>query len=310
MKVKSISCVCRFAEKNNLNLVLPATGNYLSKTTLFDHNSLNNTQWKDLNFDVFCLHNRWNRQEVMKILNEITVPTFTIVRDPVDVFVSMFHFQDPFRQFYKVNNIHDMVKKVNISSQVSTASDDLNRRWMDSIGRNQMAFDMGISPDIYDDRDAMRNEIERLDDEFDLVMVTDRMEESLVLLRHLLHWSTDDVVHLNLNRRKSEKSPKLSLDERRILSKWLAADVQIYQHFSRRLKDKISQFNYKYAGSVFNSRGDAVEPMEKELESLKVANKKLYDRCVIQEVGNEKLKGEYQWVNNNVMGFLINEYII
>jgi hypothetical protein len=204
----------------------------------------------------------------MKILGEETVPTFTIVRNPVDVFVSMFHFQDPaVREFYRVKNIHDMVKKVNSSTFRSSLATILRQRWLGLIGRNQMAWDMGLSPNIYDDEEAMRDEIERLDGEFDLVMVTERMEESLVLLRHLLHWSTDDVVHLNLNRRKSEKSPKLTSEERQILVKWLAADVQIYQHFSRRFEERISKFNIKY-GSIFNMfYGDNVTfiPWKKKL---------------------------------------------
>lgn len=292
-----------------MNLVLPAFGNYLSTLELFDHRSFKNKtpQWKDVDFDVFCLHNRWHRKEVMAVLREESVPTFTVVRDPVDVFVSMFHFQDPFRKFYGAKDIHDMVKKVGNASMASA----LRQRWLGSIGRNQMAWDLGLSPDIYDDPEAVQAEIQRLDGEFDLVMVTDRMEESLVLLKDLLRWSTDDVVHLNLNRRKSEKSPKLTAAQRQVLAKWLAADVQIYQHFSRRFEQKVSRFNALYSGSLFNSPllmlGLGETPMQKELHLLEAANKKLYQRCVVKEVGNEKLRGQYQWVNNNVVGFLINE---
>jgi hypothetical protein len=62
--------------------VLPKSGNYLSRTELFDHSSLNTTKWKNVEFDIFSLHNRWNKKEVMALLRE-DVPTFTII--PFDV---------------------------------------------------------------------------------------------------------------------------------------------------------------------------------------------------------------------------------
>jgi hypothetical protein len=236
----------------------------------------------------------------MKVLGEVTVPTFTVVRDAVDVFVSMFHFQEGLKEFYGVKDIHDLVNKIsNISQEWN-----LSQRYDGIIGRNQMAWDMGLSPDIYDDEDAMKAEIKRLDDEFELVMITERMEESLVLLRDLLKWSAEDVVHLNLNRRKLEKSPKLTFHERQVLVQWLRADDQIYQYFSRRFDEKISQYNYIH-GSMLDLFG--YEPMKKELNFLEEANKQLYNRCVLREVGNEKLQGEYKWINDNVMGFIINE---
>uniref|UniRef100_A0A0P5S7U3 Galactose-3-o-sulfotransferase n=1 Tax=Daphnia magna TaxID=35525 RepID=A0A0P5S7U3_9CRUS len=298
--------IFRYAHKHDLNVVLPESGNYLSKTALFNHRTLNNTKWRNLPFDIFSLHNRWNREEVMILLNE-QVPTFTIVRDPVEVFVSMFHYQDKFREFYGVKDIHEMVEKIKTQPSLPV----LNKRWLNYVGRNQMAWDMGLSPNIFDDEEAMKREIERLDREFDLVMMAHRMDESLVLLMDLLNWSVKDVIHLDLNRRKPDKSSPLNGRERDVLADWLAADVQIFRYFSRRFDERVAAINQKHsnffdwiAQSGFYGQFGHVR---QHAQLLKSANNELYDLCVLQEVGNEKLSGVFKETSNNIIGYVINE---
>jgi hypothetical protein len=187
----------------------------------------------------------------------------------------------------------------------------LNKRAGKLFGRNQMAWDMGLSPEIFDDEIAITREIERLDCEFDLVMVANRMEESLVLLKHLLNWPLENVVHLNLNRRKPEKSSVLGIEERKVLSDWLAADVRIFEHFSRRFDERVAEFNRKqstlsistFLGGFF----DFDSAMKREKQLLEETNKQVYDTCVVQELGNEKLKGAFKEYNNNIMGFVVNK---
>ncbi|XP_057370034.1 galactosylceramide sulfotransferase-like [Daphnia carinata] len=298
--------IFRYAHKHNLNVVLPESGNYLSTTALFNHKTLNNTKWRNLPFDIFSLHNRWNREEVMILLNE-RVPTFTIVRDPVEVFISMFYYQDKFREFYGVKDIHEMVEKIKTKPSLPV----LNKRWLNYIGRNQMAWDMGLSPNIFDDKEAMNREIERLDREFDLVMMAHRMDESLVLLMDLLNWSVKDVIHLDLNRRKPDKSSPLTGGERDVLAGWLAADVQIFEYFSRRFDERVAEINWKHSNFFdwIAQRGfyGQFGYVREHTQLLKNANNELYDLCVLKEVGNEKLSGVFKETNNNIIGYVINE---
>ncbi len=280
--------------------MLPAQGNYLSVTELFDRKSLNKAKWKNVHFDIFSLHNRWNRKEVMALLKE-EVPTFTIIRDPVEVFVSMFHFLDKLREFYGTASIHDLVHMIQETPQLPK----LRKRLNGFIGRNQMAWDMGLSPDIFDNETAVQKEIERLDREFDLVMISNRMDESLVLLSDLLNWPLERVLHLDLNRRKPDKSAVLTMDERNVLSDWLAADVQIFNHFSRRFDEKVTELNEKkreWGISNFSS-----PYVVKRMRLLKEGNDHLHKVCVIEEVGNEKLSGKFKETNNNIIGYIINE---
>ena len=293
---------CRFAYKNHLNVVLPPLGNYLSKLELFNHKSLEAAKWKDVSFDIFSLHNRWNRKEVMTLLKE-EVPTFTIIRDPVDVFVSMFHYQMKLGEFYGVVDIHDMVRMIQHTPSLPV----LSQRWLGFIGRNQIGWDLGLSPDIFDDPTAIGKEIERLDHEFDLVMLANRMDESLILLMHLLNWPLEYLLHLDLNRRKPERATQLTLDERAVLGRWLAADVQIFEYFSRRFDERVSKLNTDKERLGYTVGIPHESYVEKQMVLLKEANRQLYNTCVLEEVGNEKLTGKFKETNDNIIGYLINE---
>ena len=52
-----------------------------------------------------------------------------------------------------------------------------------------------------------------MDKIFDLVMITDRFEESIVLLRDLLCMNDEDVIYLALKVRRETQSTELTTDE-------------------------------------------------------------------------------------------------
>jgi hypothetical protein len=130
-------------------------------------------------------------------------------------------------------------------------------------------------------------------------MVAERMEESLVLLAHLFCWPLEWVTHLDLNVRKpemkAEAGQQLNEEDRRILAEFLALDVAIYNYFKRRFEERMSQFN-----------SEDEQRMEKQLRLLQQANEKVKEDCVIQQVGNDKLKGKFHEFSNFVMGYVLN----
>jgi hypothetical protein len=67
-------------------------------------------------------------------------------------------------------------------------------RWFGMIGINQMIFDLGMNVSDFNKPLAVGKYIEELDSQFDLVMILERFEESLISLKHLLCWNTDDLV--------------------------------------------------------------------------------------------------------------------
>jgi len=68
------------------------------------------------------------------------------------------------------------------------------------------------------------------------------MEESLILLRHLLCLSIEDVTSLAMNVRKPELVHELDPEERKVLRTWLRADERIYRHFLTIFDRKVAEF--------------------------------------------------------------------
>ncbi|KAH7931740.1 hypothetical protein HPB49_026102 [Dermacentor silvarum] len=83
-------------------------------------------------------------------------------------------------------------------------------RTRSKLGFNQMSFDLGLEPAQFGNTSAVRRFIKELDATFDLVMVAERMNESLVLLKDLFCWDTDDVVVFKLNARQVSPSASAS----------------------------------------------------------------------------------------------------
>ena len=73
--------------------------------------------------------------------------------------------------------------------------------------------------------------VKHIDSEMDFVMITDRMDESLIILKEYLGWNMTDIVYLN---RMVSSKPKVSMSEEtkaRIL-KYHVIDTHIFDHFN------------------------------------------------------------------------------
>ncbi|XP_057374784.1 galactosylceramide sulfotransferase-like [Daphnia carinata] len=280
----------RHALRENLNVAMPLKGNYLSRTELFNRSSVLNTPWGGLPVDIFTLHNRWHRDQVMALMGPTTF-AFSVVRDPVDQFESLYNYMS-LSATYKT----DLKGFVRLLRTNQSAINHKPRGGLGRFGRNQIAFDWGVSPKLFGkDPDVIRDRIHQLDDEFELVLIAERMEESLVLLADRLCWPLEYVTHLDLNVRKPERTVRLEEDERHVLGRWLNFDTDIYEHFCRRFDDHVARFN---------SFGQP-DRMEEQVRLLRQFNLRLRERCVIQRVGNEKLQGKFLETHNDTFGYLI-----
>lgn len=220
--------------------------------------------------------------------------TFTIIRDPVDQFESLYVYMG-LNKFYGKDFI-DFVRALKKNKYNVT---DVNRRAVGGLfGRNQIAFDLGMSPAEFDNKPLIIKEwIEQLDKQFELVLIAEKMEQSLILLADFLCWPLEYVTHLELNARKPEMNVRLTQDERDSLAKWLNVDTMLYRHFSQRLDDHVTNFNER----------NKPDWMEEQMQILRRLNSQVVERCVIERVGNEKLKGKFLETSNSIMGYLIHQ---
>ena len=109
-----------------------------------------------------------------------------------------------------------------------------------SFGANQQLFDLGVDREDALSQTHLEESIAKVDEDFDLVMITEMMHESLVLLADVLCIPLESVAILrNLNERPKEKIKQLSQKQKYTLQKFLLPDQMLYDHFKRRLDNRI-----------------------------------------------------------------------
>lgn len=54
-------------------------------------------------------------------------------------------------------------------------------------------FDLGFENKLFENRNAMTQYINYIENEFDLVLINEYFDESLILLRNLLCWDLQDI---------------------------------------------------------------------------------------------------------------------
>ena len=71
------------------------------------------------------------------------------------------------------------------------------------------------------------------------MLITEKFDESMVLLANELCWPLEYVKSFKLNARKSSTKTKLSEKEQKILENWQQGDLLLYNHFKTIFEEKV-----------------------------------------------------------------------
>ena len=184
-------------------------------------------------------------------------------------------------------NINQLVKSKFFSQRLG------KRKSYQVFGRNQLLWDLGL--DVFDmsKKDKIKEKIKSLDNEFDLVLIAERFDESLLLLQNLLCWKISDMSYLKLNERVAKSKTKMSFETRKILKNWLWADFLLYDHF----KTKLDSILNNLSRQEFQSR----------LTSFHFENAQVFADCVIVKGDNKFLRGKFKMALPIVLGYVTDE---
>ncbi|XP_006817292.1 galactosylceramide sulfotransferase-like [Saccoglossus kowalevskii] len=145
-----------------------------------------------------------------------------------DVSCKLLNYENPFAEF--VTNLYNYTNPTNMKSK-------LRKRL-----HNGQLYGLGCDDDNCNDQTSIEKKILELEQQFDLVMITEYMDESMVLLKQLMCWKDDDVIYKSM-KVVGNNNPPITEHMNRIISKWNSADVQLYIHFNRTFWRRIK--NYK-----------------------------------------------------------------
>lgn len=217
---------------------------------------------------MLCSHVRYNRAVLERVMPNDTVYV-TILRDPVKHFESTFSYMefsdilgisnetDPLETFFDSPN--DVLVNYVLTKDLRINSDRLK------LIRNGMFFDLGMKSSDFDDSAKIQAAIQRLDNEFDLVLLTEYFEESMVMLKNLLCWTTEDMIHFNLNQRHQSERRNISSDLAKKIHQWNRADTALYEYFRDVFLRKLNEQD---------------EDFFRDVNDLKINNEVMRDICL------------------------------
>lgn len=139
----------------------------------------------------------------------------------------------------------------------------------------------------------MRQKIEEIEEEFDLVMVSEELDASLVLLSELLCWPLEAMVALPVNVRFPQYKRALDAETRALLRDWLWADQMLYEHFRLLFARRKHDFGA-------DRLGDAVRRLQR-------LNYEARELCGVSENFYDNLSGVFKPSSNLVKGYVVND---
>ena len=85
----------RFGMKNNLNFVMPKSGDHLGYNFYYNRSMIIDTPWEKagLNYSIFMIHTKWNHEEISKTLKDQgDVIYISMIRDPIELVISFLDY--------------------------------------------------------------------------------------------------------------------------------------------------------------------------------------------------------------------------
>ena len=265
----------RYGDFRNLSFVLPSftmLGWPNRFHLFFVHHLISETP------NILCSHARFNKRPMNRLFPKESSKYITVLRNPVDNFESVFNYMELGKRIGLGNNPDSLQLFLERSGIPFTMMRKINYEWL--LIRNPLLHDLGLSFKFYQNLTAVNEYIQFLDKEFDLVMIMDYFDESLVLMKRLLCWNMDDILYLKLNdRQEEEKYIALNSDIRENIKRWNKADVLLFDHFNKSFWKRIE------------NEGDT---FEEELATFRQRATKIKQSCVTNETGLQFLyAGKY-----------------
>ncbi|XP_063786989.1 galactose-3-O-sulfotransferase 4-like [Pseudophryne corroboree] len=238
-------------------------------------------------YDILCHHMRFNLPEVRKVMPSDSF-YFTILRDPATMAESSFSYYRSVSSAFK--------KAPNFKAFISHPSDYYRQgERSNQYARNLLWFDLGFNPDAPFTEILAKAGARAVEGIFNLVLLAEHFDESMILLKEEFCWELDDVVTFKLNIRGSSRP----LEQREVeqLRAWNALDWYLYSYFNRTFWGKVERFGR--------------ERMDNEVKRLRERRQQLANVCLegLEPVGAEDIKEEaikpFQFGQEKILGWAV-----
>lgn len=142
-------------------------------------------------------------------------------------------------------------------------------------------------PPAYDNMTRVRNEIKKVDRDFELVLIMEYFDESLLILKKAFCWTVRDILYVKFNQRRHKPVRHLDEQMKKNIRNWNKADVMLYDHFNKTLWKKIAAYGPSF---------------RKDLDEFRQINSKMQSSCVEKRQFSEKAFK----LNGDILSFRLN----
>ena len=244
----------RYALENNLNLLMPTStyGVHINEsgTDISKHSLVPASGKNRFMYDILCQHIVFDKKIISNFFPEDTVYV-GVIREPFSQFVSAFkYYSQVWREKDLVLEIHE-----NPDDPIAGFLDNLDYHSMmdprSSKWNNRISVDFGFPVTNFEA--AKRNVsliqefIKDIESKFTIILVSELFEESMVMLRRLLGWSTKDIISLHKNtasqHRKGDSgwagNNNVSESLMAKFKTWAPIDLAFYSHFNGLFQERL-----------------------------------------------------------------------
>ncbi|KAM9543353.1 uncharacterized protein ACIB01_011198 [Guaruba guarouba] len=195
---------------------------------------------------------------VQKVVSSSAV-YFSILRNPVQLMESSFVYYKGTSAFSRAHSLEEFLSQP--YHYYNPANSDSH------YAKNLMTFDFGFNPDGEVTAERVQLMLNVIEASFDLLLISEYFDESMVLLKEMLCWDLDSVVSFPLNIRDS--STKLPLPDTIVekIKDWNRLDWEIYIYFNRTFWERID-------------RDIGRERMQQEVKALRDRQAELARTCL------------------------------
>ena len=96
---------------------------------------------------------------------------------------------------------------------------------------NGLLYEFGLDESDFRNVSKFKEKIQEIDETFDLILIMEHFNEAMVILKHVLCWSYDDLANFRLNVHDNSTKTVISEKARNRLKTWLEPSYEFYNYF-------------------------------------------------------------------------------
>ena len=192
--------------------------------------------------NILCNHARFNKIPMNWIFPKETTRYITMLREPAQHFESIFNFFHLDKRFEKLRNVLSPLETFlqNATSHLEHLDAKQTRSSIKLI-RNPALFELGLDAKYHSNLTVVGSYIRFLQKEFDLVLLMEYFDESLILLKRRFCWKIHDILYFKLNERRERDKQELSSKAKERIREWNWGDALLYDFFNQTLWKMIKE---------------------------------------------------------------------